>query len=81
MAKHSPYPSSVETLIGEFAKLPGIGKRSAERLAFHVLSTPRDSAMALALAIRDARKNLRAWTIRNRRKRNKARGLGQSLYL
>ncbi len=60
MAKHSPYPSSVETLIGEFAKLPGIGKRSAERLAFHTLSVPRDEAMALALAIRDARKNLRA---------------------
>jgi recombination protein RecR len=60
MAKHAPYPSSVENLIDEFAKLPGIGKRSAERLAFHVLSTPRDSAMALALAIRDARKNLRA---------------------
>ena len=60
MAKNSPYPATVDTLIEEFAKLPGIGKRSAERLAFHILSTPRDSAMALALAIRDARKNLRA---------------------
>ena len=60
MAKHSPYPKTVEHLIEEFAKLPGIGKRSAERLAFHTLSTPRDEAMALALAIRDARKNLRA---------------------
>lgn len=57
---NTPYPPSVVNLIDEFAKLPGIGKRSAERLAFHVLSTPRDSAMALALAIRDARKNLRA---------------------
>ncbi len=60
MAKQAPYPPSVVTLIDEFAKLPGIGRRSAERLAFHVLSTPRDAAMALALAIRDARKNLRA---------------------
>lgn len=60
MAKNAPYPPSVVTLIDEFAKLPGIGKRSAERLAFHILSTPRDSALALALAIRDARKNLRA---------------------
>ncbi len=60
---HSPlYPPSVTRLIDEFAKLPGIGKRSAERLAFHSLSTPRDEAMALALAIRDARKNLRACT-------------------
>jgi recombination protein RecR len=56
------YPPSVTRLIDEFAKLPGIGKRSAERLAFHCLSTPRDEAMALALAIRDARKNLRACT-------------------
>ncbi len=60
MAKQAPYPPSVANLIDEFAKLPGVGRRSAERLAFHVLSTPRDSAMALALAIRDARKNLRA---------------------
>lgn len=60
MAKHSPYPQTVDRLIEEFAKLPGIGKRSAERLAFHTLSAPRDEAMALALAIRDARKNLRA---------------------
>lgn len=60
MAKNAPYPPSIVTLIDEFAKLPGIGKRSAERLAFHILSTPRDSALALAIAIRDARKNLRA---------------------
>lgn len=60
MGKNAPYPPSINTLIDEFAKLPGIGKRSAERLAFHILSTSRDGAMALALAIRDARKNLRA---------------------
>ncbi len=60
MAKQAPYPPSVVTLIDEFAKLPGIGRRSAERLAFHTLGTSRDEAMALALAIRDARKNLRA---------------------
>lgn len=60
MANSNMYPPSVVKLIDEFAKLPGIGKRSAERLAFHCLSTPRDEAMALALAIRDARKNLRA---------------------
>lgn len=54
------YPPSVVKLVEEFAKLPGIGKRSAERLAFHCLSIPRDEALALALAIRDARKNLRA---------------------
>lgn len=62
MAKISPYPQTVATLVDEFAKLPGIGNKSAERLAFHILSTSRDGAMALALAIRDAKKNLRACT-------------------
>lgn len=56
------YPPSIVKLIDEFAKLPGIGKRSAERLAFHCLAAPRDEAMALAIAIRDVRKNLRACT-------------------
>lgn len=60
MARDPLYPPSVVRLIEEFAKLPGIGKRSAERLAFHSLSAPREEAMALALAIRDARKNLTA---------------------
>ena len=60
MAKEPFYPPSVVKLIEEFAKLPGIGKRSAERMAFHSLSVSRDEAMGLALAIRDARKNLRA---------------------
>ncbi len=60
MSKEVLYPPSIVKLIDEFAKLPGVGKRSAERLAFHTLSTPREEAMALALAIRDARKNLRA---------------------
>lgn len=58
----SSYPPSVNRLVEEFAKLPGIGKRSAERLAFHCLSIPAAEAMGLALAIRDARKNLRACT-------------------
>ncbi|MDR1613595.1 MAG: recombination mediator RecR, partial [Planctomycetota bacterium] len=59
-AKNGPYPPSVMRLVEEFAKLPGIGRRSAERLAFHVLSAPRDEALALALAVRDAKRNLRA---------------------
>lgn len=54
------YPASVAKLIDELAKMPGVGKRSAERLAFHLLSVNRDEAMSLAIAIRDVRKNLRA---------------------
>ena len=54
------YPGPVVRLIEEFAKLPGIGKRTAERMAFHILSTPRDEAMALALAVRDCKNSLKA---------------------
>jgi len=42
----------------EIAKLPGIGRRSSERLAFHLLQQPRDQAMQLATAIRDVKEKL-----------------------
>ena len=45
------YPESVSKLIEEFSRLPGIGRRSAERLAFFVLKSPRPEAMGLADAI------------------------------
>ncbi|MDR3210673.1 MAG: recombination mediator RecR [Planctomycetota bacterium] len=60
MAGTPLYPPSVVRLVEEFSRLPGIGKRSAERLAFHILSTRSENALALALAIRDAKRNLRA---------------------
>ena len=50
---------SVAKVIEEFAKLPGIGKRSAERLAYHVLRIPKGEALALADAIRSVRENVR----------------------
>jgi recombination protein RecR len=53
------YPESVERLIAEFAKLPGIGRRSAERLAFHILKTPAADAAALARAVDDVKKLVR----------------------
>jgi recombination protein RecR len=49
----------VAELISEFAKLPGIGKKSAERLAYHVLRTQRAEALALAEAIRKVKENVR----------------------
>jgi len=54
-----PTPSSLSRLMSEFEKLPGIGPRSAERLAFHVLKSSKDEAMALAHAIRDVKENVR----------------------
>lgn len=54
------YPEAIQQLIREFDKMPGIGARTAERLAFHVLRVAPEEALQLALAIRDVRKNVRA---------------------
>ena len=50
---------SVTLLIEEFAKLPGIGRKSAERLAYHVLRVTEPEAMQLAEAIRRVKQNVR----------------------
>ncbi len=50
---------SVARVIDEFAKLPGIGKKSAERLAYHILRVHKAEAIALADAIRNVRENVR----------------------
>jgi recombination protein RecR len=50
---------SVTKLIEEFARLPGIGKKSAERLAYHVLRVSRAEALALSDAIRSVKENVR----------------------
>ena len=50
-AVSSAYPGAVRELIEQLSRLPGIGTRSAERLAFHVLKSDMESAMALASAI------------------------------
>ena len=52
-------PESVRRLIDEFAALPGIGRRSAERLAFWVLKSSTDEAMRLADAIAMVKKSVR----------------------
>lgn len=49
------FPASLETLIEKFAALPGIGRKSAQRLAFHVLALPEEEAIAFANAIVEAR--------------------------
>lgn len=54
-----PYPEPIERLIDEFSRMPGIGRRTAERLTFHVLRAPPEEAMALALAVRDVKKVVR----------------------
>ena len=52
------FPASLENLIDKFAALPGIGRKSAQRLAFHVLSLPEGEGESFASAILEARKNV-----------------------
>lgn len=50
---------SVATLIDQLSRLPGIGRKSAERLAYHLLRVHKQEALALADAIRNVRENVR----------------------
>ena len=50
---------SVAKVIEEFCRLPGIGRKSAERLAYHILRVSKAEALALADAIRNVRENVR----------------------
>ena len=52
------YAPSVQRLITELGKLPGIGQRTAQRLAFHILRTPPDEALPLAEAIREVKETV-----------------------
>ncbi|WP_018142413.1 recombination mediator RecR [Alloscardovia criceti] len=53
------YDGAIQTLIDDFAKLPGIGPKGAQRIAFYLLSTDESEAQALAQAIIDMRERVR----------------------
>ena len=57
--KNPASTDSLNRLVDQFAKLPGIGRRTAERLAFHVLKSAPDQALGLARAIEDVKTNVR----------------------
>jgi len=57
------YARPLSNLIAELSKLPGIGGKTAQRLAFHILSQDDKDAFALAEAIRDAKVNMKYCTI------------------
>lgn len=52
------FPPALENLVEHFAKLPGVGVKSAQRLAFYVLSLPEEEASAFAQAILDAKAHI-----------------------
>jgi recombination protein RecR len=54
----SAYAPPVQRLIGELAKLPGIGTRTAQRLAFHILRASAEDAGSLAEAIREVKEKI-----------------------
>ena len=58
----SAYSPPVQTLIDELGRLPGIGPRSAQRIAFHLLKIPADDVGRLAAAISDAKAKVRFCT-------------------
>jgi recombination protein RecR len=52
------FAEPLQRLIDEFKRLPGIGQKSAQRLAFHVLRSPRENAARLAAALTEVKDNL-----------------------
>jgi recombination protein RecR len=58
-------PESLQQLIDQFKRLPGIGGKSAQRLAFHILRTPREEAERLCEAIRQVKDRVTYCTICN----------------
>src|SRR5947199_5664536 len=50
---------SVDNLVAQLTRLPGVGTRTAQRLAFHLLRAPKDEALALASAIGEVKERVR----------------------
>ena len=61
----SKFAEPMARLIEELKKLPGIGSKSAQRLAFHILRSSEDNAGALAAAIHDVKEKLRLCSVCN----------------
>ena len=53
------FSPAVDNLVAQLTRLPGIGTRTAQRLAFHLLRAPKDEALALAQAIEDVKERVR----------------------
>lgn len=64
------YSSQISKLIDEFSRLPGIGTKSAQRLAFHMINMPKEQVEEMARTMVEARNNVRyckeCWTLTDR---------------
>src|SRR3954471_15096795 len=61
----SKFAEPMSRLIDELKKLPGVGAKSAQRLAFHILRSSNEDAEGLAQAVRDVKANLRLCSVCN----------------
>ena len=52
------FPPALEKLVEQFARLPGVGRKSAQRLAFHILGQPEQVAQEFAKALMDAKTSI-----------------------
>ena len=50
---------AIDNLVAQLTRLPGVGTRTAHRLAFHLLRTPKDEALALAAAVQEVKERVR----------------------
>ena len=53
------FSPSVENLVAQLTRLPGVGSRTAQRLAFHILQRPKEEALALAQALEEVKERVR----------------------
>ncbi|NDQ56657.1 MAG: recombination protein RecR [Acidipila sp.] len=59
------FAAPIARLVDELKRLPGIGQKTAQRLAFHILRVSREDALSLAEAIREAKENIRECSVCN----------------
>jgi|TARA_B100001964_G_C14060757_1_gene521296 recombination protein RecR len=57
------YSEPIQKVIHEFSRLPGIGEKTAERLAFYLLAQSRDEGLTLAHAIRDLKEKVKSCSV------------------
>ena len=57
------FPDSIIRLIDRFSRFPGIGKKTAQRMAFHILKDSKENAQSLADAVQDVKSNISSCSI------------------